>query len=174
MSASLDGKPLVLTGYEFALLRALTENAGQVMSREQLMLLVRGLATGYEIQIDLVRAMQAGAQGIKIIVKGRIGGAEIARQEKSGMGSVPLTTLQANVNYGYAIAYTTFGTIGVKVWIYLGMYGEEVADTDVRPGGAGPRRSHRRRSPLAPSLAADSARGRRRAGCLDWFRQCIR
>jgi len=69
-------------------------------------------------------------------VSGRLGGAEIARQEKAGMGSVPLTTLQANVNYGYAIAFTTFGTIGVKVWIYLGMYGEEVLETDVRPGGA--------------------------------------
>jgi small subunit ribosomal protein S3 len=79
--------------------------------------------------------MQAGAKGIKIQVSGRLGGAEIARQEKAGMGSVPLTTLQANVNYGYAIAFTTFGTIGVKVWIYLGMYGEEVLETDVRPGG---------------------------------------
>src|SRR6187455_805576 len=80
--------------------------------------------------------MQAGAKGIKIQVSGRLGGAEIARQEKSGMGSVPLTTLQANVDYGYAIAFTTFGTIGVKTWIYKGLYGEDVADTDVRPGGA--------------------------------------
>ncbi len=86
--------------------------------------------------------MQAGAKGIKIQVSGRLGGAEIARQEKSGMGSVPLTTLQANVDYGYAIAFTTFGTIGVKVWIYKGLYGEDVADTDVRPGG-GPRRGRR-------------------------------
>src|SRR3954469_16583889 len=86
--------------------------------------------------------MQAGAKGIKIQVSGRLGGAEIARQEKSGMGSVPLTTLQANVEYGYAIAYTTYGTIGVKTWIYKGLYGEDVADTDVRPGGA-PRRGRR-------------------------------
>ena len=86
--------------------------------------------------------MQAGAKGIKIQVSGRLGGAEIARQEKSGMGSVPLTTLQANVDYGYAIAFTTFGTIGVKTWIYKGLYGEDVADTDVRPGG-GPRRGRR-------------------------------
>jgi len=86
--------------------------------------------------------MQAGAKGIKISVSGRLGGAEIARQEKAGMGSVPLTTLQANVDYGYAIAYTTYGTIGVKTWIYRGMFGEEVADTDVRPGG-GPRRGRR-------------------------------
>src|SRR5688500_18238503 len=79
--------------------------------------------------------MGSGAKGIKISVSGRLGGAEIARQEKAGTGSVPLTTLQADVNYGYAIAFTTYGTIGVKVWIYRGMYGEEVLETDVRPGG---------------------------------------
>ncbi len=86
--------------------------------------------------------MQAGAKGIKFCISGRLGGAEIARQEKAGMGSVPLTTLQADVNYGYAIAFTTFGTIGVKCWIFRGMYGEEVLETDVRPGGA-PRRGRR-------------------------------
>ena len=81
--------------------------------------------------------MQAGAKGIRIAVSGRLGGAEIARSEKQTTGSVPLTTLQADVNYGYAIAYTTYGTIGVKCWIYRGMYGDEnmVSETDVRPGG---------------------------------------
>src|SRR3954463_2205851 len=81
--------------------------------------------------------MQAGAKGIKICISGRLGGAEIARQEKSGQGSVPLTTLQADVNYGYAIAFTTYGTIGVKCWIYRGMFNDEkqVFETDVRPGG---------------------------------------
>jgi small subunit ribosomal protein S3 len=79
--------------------------------------------------------IQAGAKGIRISVSGRLGGAEIARQEKAVTGSVPLTTLQADVNYGYAIAFTTYGTIGVKTWIYRGMYGEEVQDTEVRPGG---------------------------------------
>jgi small subunit ribosomal protein S3 len=79
--------------------------------------------------------MTAGAKGIKIGVSGRLGGAEIARSEHSVVGSIPLTTLQANVGYGYAIAYTTYGTIGIKVWIYRGMYGEEVLETDVRPGG---------------------------------------
>src|SRR5215207_4792446 len=87
------------------------------------------------LKMRMDTTMQAGAKGIKIQVSGRLGGSEIARQEKAGMGSVPLTTLQANVNYGYAIAFTTFGTIGVKVWIYLGMYGDEVLETDVRPGG---------------------------------------
>jgi len=86
--------------------------------------------------------MQAGAKGIRIGVSGRLGGAEIARSEKSTIGSVPLTTLQADVNYGFAVAFTTYGAIGVKVWIYRGMYGEEVLETDVRPGGA-PRRGRR-------------------------------
>src|SRR5690348_15955594 len=83
-------------------------------------------------------SMQAGAKGVRISVSGRLGGAEIARNEKSTTGSVPLTTLQADVNYGYAIAFTTYGTIGVKVWIYRGMYGDEnmVSETDVRPDGA--------------------------------------
>src|SRR6201996_4434253 len=79
--------------------------------------------------------MQAGAKGIRIGVSGRLGGAEIARTEKATTGSVPLTTLQADVNYGYAIAFTSFGAIGVKTWIYRGMFGEEVLETDVRPGG---------------------------------------
>ncbi len=87
-------------------------------------------------------SLQAGAKGIKITVSGRLGGAEIARSETITVGSVPLTTLQADVNYGYAVAYTTYGTIGVKTWIYRGMYGEEVLETDVRPGG-GPRRGRR-------------------------------
>src|SRR5215204_3180110 len=87
------------------------------------------------LKMRMEATMQAGAKGIKIQVSGRLGGAEIARQEKAGLGSVPLTTLQADINYGYAIAFTTFGTIGVKVWIYLGMYGDEVLETDVRPGG---------------------------------------
>jgi small subunit ribosomal protein S3 len=87
--------------------------------------------------------MQAGAKGVKINVSGRLGGAEIARSEKATTGSVPLTTLQADISYGYAIAFTTYGTIGVKVWIYRGLYGEEVLETDVRPGGPVQRRGRR-------------------------------
>jgi small subunit ribosomal protein S3 len=80
--------------------------------------------------------MQAGAKGIKLVISGRLGGAEIARTEQTVVGSIPLTTLQANIDYGYAPAFTTYGAIGVKCWIYRGMYGEEVLETDVRPGGA--------------------------------------
>jgi small subunit ribosomal protein S3 len=86
--------------------------------------------------------IQAGAKGIKLVISGRLGGAEIARTEQTVVGSIPLTTLQANVDYGYAPAFTTYGAIGVKCWIYRGMYGEEVLETDVRPGG-GPRRGRR-------------------------------
>ena len=66
------------------------------------------------------RAMQAGAKGIKIIVKGRINGSEIARSDKIMEGRVPLHTIGADIDYDYAEAATTFGRIGVKVWIYKG------------------------------------------------------
>lgn len=66
------------------------------------------------------RAMRLGAQGIKVMVAGRLGGAEIARTEWSPEGSIPLQTLRADVDYGFAEASTTYGRIGVKVWIYKG------------------------------------------------------
>lgn len=73
-------------------------------------------------------AMQSGARGVKIICSGRLGGAEMARVETQMMGSIPLQTLQANVDYAVTTAVTTVGTIGIKVWIYKGMYGEEVTE----------------------------------------------
>jgi small subunit ribosomal protein S3 len=66
------------------------------------------------------RAMKAGAKGVRVVVSGRIGGAEIARRERSWEGTVPLHTLRANIDYGAADANTTYGKIGVKVWIYKG------------------------------------------------------
>ncbi len=66
------------------------------------------------------RAMQGGAQGIKIIVKGRISGSEIARVEKLMMGRVPLHTLRADIDYDLAEAHTSMGQVGVKVWVYHG------------------------------------------------------
>jgi len=65
-------------------------------------------------------AMQAGARGIKIQVSGRLAGAEIARSERLVVGEIPLHTLRARVSYGLAEARTTYGRIGVKVWIYRG------------------------------------------------------
>jgi small subunit ribosomal protein S3 len=85
----------------------------------------------------LEATMGSGAKGIRVSISGRLGGADIARCEKATKGSVPLTTLQADIDYGYAVALTTYGTIGIKVWIFRGMKGDEdqVVDTDVRPGG---------------------------------------
>ena len=65
-------------------------------------------------------AMRLGAEGVKIVVSGRLGGAEIARTEKYAEGSVPLHTLRADIDYGTAEASTTYGIIGVKVWVYKG------------------------------------------------------
>ena len=66
------------------------------------------------------RAMRAGAKGIKISCGGRLGGAEIARTEHYHDGTIPLQTLRADIDYGFAEAATTYGRIGVKVWIYKG------------------------------------------------------
>lgn len=66
------------------------------------------------------RTMRLGAKGIKIMVSGRLGGAEIARSESYREGSIPLHTLRADIDYGTAEAVTTYGNIGVKVWIYKG------------------------------------------------------
>ncbi|GAB6932363.1 30S ribosomal protein S3 [Calditerricola satsumensis] len=66
------------------------------------------------------RVMRAGAKGVKTQVSGRLGGAEIARTEGYNEGTVPLHTLRADIDYGFAEAHTTYGRIGVKVWIYRG------------------------------------------------------
>jgi len=68
----------------------------------------------------IMRSMRAGARGIKVQVSGRLGGAEIARTERNHDGKVPLHTLRADIDYAHVEAFTTFGRIGVKVWIYRG------------------------------------------------------
>ena len=83
-------------------------------------------------------AMTVGAKGVKIICSGRLGGAELARTETQIMGSIPLQTLEANVDYGLTVAVCGYGTIGIKVWIYLGMFGHEIEPK------AMPRRQQRR------------------------------
>ncbi len=72
------------------------------------------------VRQNMGRAMRAGAKGIKAMVSGRLDGAEIARSEHYHEGSIPLHTLRADIDYGFAEAHTTFGVIGVKVWIYKG------------------------------------------------------
>jgi small subunit ribosomal protein S3 len=105
--------------------------------------------------------MKAGAKGIKVQVGGRLGGAEIARVERNFEGKVPLHTLRANIDYAQSEAYTTFGRIGVKVWIYLG---EIMPDAKQRGETAGlaasaralrvPRRTAKAKAPEAPAAEA--------------------
>ena len=66
------------------------------------------------------RTMRAGAKGIKTSVSGRLGGADIARKETYSEGTIPLQTLRADIDYGFAEADTTYGKVGVKAWIYKG------------------------------------------------------
>ncbi|MGI6563134.1 MAG: 30S ribosomal protein S3 [Clostridia bacterium] len=68
----------------------------------------------------MMRAMKAGAKGIKVQVGGRLNGAEIARREHYSEGTIPLQTLRADIDYGFAEANTTYGKIGIKVWIFKG------------------------------------------------------
>jgi small subunit ribosomal protein S3 len=89
-------------------------------------------------------AINAGAKGVKIICSGRLAGAEMARKETQKLGSIPLHTLDADVDYAVATSRTTYGTIGVKVWIYKGKFGEEIAQ--------GPRRRRRPPRRVGPTL----------------------
>ena len=73
------------------------------------------------IKKSVESTMGLGAKGIKVQVSGRLGGAEIARTEGATKGSIPLHTIRANIDYGFAESMTTYGTIGVKVWIYKGL-----------------------------------------------------
>ena len=72
------------------------------------------------LKMSIGRAMKLGAKGIKTQVSGRLGGAEIARTEHYHEGTIPLQTIRADIDYGFAEANTTYGRIGVKVWIYKG------------------------------------------------------
>lgn len=93
------------------------------------------------IKQHLDSTMGAGALGIKIRCKGRLGGREMSSSETQHLGSIPVQTLQAHVSYGFAICRASYGVIGVKVWIYLGRYGEEkVLPTGGDGDGAGTRR----------------------------------
>jgi small subunit ribosomal protein S3 len=91
--------------------------------------------------------MEAGAKGIKIQLAGRLGGAEMARREKQITGSIPLSTLRAKIDYGFAEAKTAQGHIGVQVWINQGMYEGDVsdgADAEASQASKKPKRSYKR------------------------------
>ena len=97
------------------------------------------------------RAMRCGIKGIKTSVAGRVGGAEIARTEQYHEGTIPLQTLRADIDYGFAEASTTYGKLGVKVWIYKG---EVLAES----ANAAPKEERQERRPRRPR-ADRSAKG---------------
>jgi small subunit ribosomal protein S3 len=97
------------------------------------------------IKRSLDQVMEAGVYGVKVELSGRLGGAEMSRTEKANRGSIPLSTLRKHIDYGYAIARTTTGVIGVKVWIDLGDYSEETADGAYAQAGQAPQRTKRPR-----------------------------
>ncbi|MEN6496876.1 MAG: 30S ribosomal protein S3, partial [Thermoguttaceae bacterium] len=95
----------------------------------------------------LEQTMEGGAKGIKIQLAGRLGGAEMSRREKAIAGSIPLSTLQAKIDYGFTEAWIAQGHIGVQVWINQGTYSEEQSDgSDAQTGQAPkkPKRTYKR------------------------------
>ncbi len=100
-------------------------------------------------------AMNAGAKGVKIICSGRLAGSEMARKETQKLGSIPLHTLDANVDYAVTTARTTYGAIGIKVWIYKGKFGEEISSQNVHRRR---RRPPRRSGPMDRSRESSASR----------------
>ncbi len=88
----------------------------------------------------VTQAMAQGAGGIKITARGRLGGAEIARSEKYKVGKIPLQTLRADIEYGFTEAHTTYGLIGIKVWVYRGEKSHLYQDKDKKELKARPKK----------------------------------
>jgi small subunit ribosomal protein S3 len=120
-------------------------------------LVAENVATQLERRVAFRRAMKkviqnaqrSGAKGIKVMVAGRLGGAEMARTEWYREGRVPLHTLRAKIDYGFAEAHTTYGIIGIKVWIFKG----EVLTKGIQPEPKEEKRESRRPGKRAPRKA---------------------
>ena len=114
--AKLAGKPVSLNIVE---VKNIDTNA-QLVAENIAQQLEKRIGFRRAMKNAMGRAMRSGAKGIKTSVSGRLGGAEIARTEHYHDGTIPLQTLRADIDYGFAEAATTYGRIGVKVWIYKG------------------------------------------------------
>lgn len=110
------GKPVVINIVE---VRQPDVNA-QLVAENVASQLERRISFRRAMKQAIGRSMKAGLKGIKIMTSGRLGGAEIARTEQYHEGSIPLQTIRADIDYGFAEAHTTYGRIGVKVWAYKG------------------------------------------------------
>ena len=110
------GKPVLLNIVE---VKSVDTNA-QLVAENIAQQLEKRISFRRAMKNSMGRAMRAGARGIKVMVAGRLGGAEIARSECYHDGTIPLQTIRADIDYGFAEANTTYGKIGIKVWIYKG------------------------------------------------------
>jgi len=108
------------------------ELEGQIVAEQVSDQLVRRMPFRRTLKKTLELCRERGAKGVKLQVSGRLGGSDIARTETQSWGQVPLQTLRADIRYGYAVARTTYGTIGVKAWIYRGLEGEVKDDGILR------------------------------------------
>jgi len=141
------GKPVIINVVEVARVDADAQLVAEGIAQQ----LEKRVAFRRAMKQAMQRTMRAGAQGIKVMVSGRLGGAEIARSEWAKEGRIPLQTLRADVDYGFTEADTIMGKIGVKVWIFKGnlMPGEKAdqnykAKSDKGGNEKGQRRPRRR------------------------------
>lgn len=122
-------KPVIINVVEVARIDA----DAQLVSESIALQLEKRIAFRRAMKQSMQRTMRSGVQGIKVMVSGRLGGAEIARSEWAKEGRIPLQTLRADVDYGFAEADTIMGKIGVKVWIFKGnLMPNEQADLNIK------------------------------------------
>lgn len=122
-------KPVIINVVEVARIDA----DAQLVAESIALQLEKRIAFRRAMKQSMQRTMRAGVQGIKVMVSGRLGGAEIARSEWAKEGRIPLQTLRADVDYGFAEADTIMGKIGVKVWVFKGnLMPNEQADMNIK------------------------------------------
>ena len=144
--AKYIGKPVIVNVVEVARI----DVDAQLVSEAIALQLEKRVAFRRAMKQAMQRTMRAGAQGIKVMVSGRLGGAEIARSEWAKEGRIPLQTLRADVDFGFAEADTIMGKIGVKVWVFKGnLMPNEQADLNIKTarksnGEDRPRRTRRK------------------------------
>lgn len=122
-------KPVIINIVEVARIDA----DAQLVAESIALQLEKRIAFRRAMKQSMQRTMRAGVQGIKVMVSGRLGGAEIARSEWAKEGRIPLQTLRADIDYGFAEADTIMGKIGVKVWVFKGnLMPNEQADMNIK------------------------------------------
>ena len=141
-TAKYLGKPVVINVVEVARIDADAQLVSEAIAQQ----LEKRVAFRRAMKQAMQRTMRSGVQGIKVMVSGRLGGAEIARSEWAKEGRIPLQTLRADVDYGFAEADTIMGKIGVKVWIFKGnlMPGEKADQNIKTKSGKGEEKGMRR------------------------------